>query len=366
LTGLLVRLGQHHPIALDVDISCARGELIALVGPSGSGKSTILRAIAGIFNPAYAYIKIEDQIWSSTEQRITVAPHRRAVGMVFQHYALFPHMNVLQNITCSMSTGTSGEQRSAAMDLLEKINLTEFKDRFPHQLSGGQQQRVAVARALARDPQVLLLDEPFAAVDRITRRRLYREIIRLRRDLEIPVILVTHDLDEAATLADRMYVLHQGKTLQSGTPHEVTSKPTNALVAGLVDLRNLFDAIVTDQNLETGNTTLQWSGVPITLNHKKKLSMGEQVKWVIPDGSVLVNRIDRNPSRSRPNSIDCLVAEVLFIGQAAQLVLYPSANRQVPLHASLPARVIHNNKVKVGSNIDVSLDPDRIHILNAD
>ena len=124
------------------------------------------------------------------------------------------------------------------------MHLTGLEGRKPHALSGGQQQRVAVARALARDPQVLLLDEPFSAVDRVTRQKLYRELAELRRSLALPIVLVTHDLDEAAMLADRMCMLHRGRTLQTGTPFEVMTRPADALVARLVDLRNVFEARV--------------------------------------------------------------------------------------------------------------------------
>lgn len=364
MTGLAVKLTQQRPIPLDVDLRCAADELIALVGPSGSGKSTVLRTIAGIFKPEESTVTINNQIWCSTSENIHVKAHNRAAGMVFQQYALFPHMTVAQNITSSIPSSNHIDISARVTDLLEKVNLSGLQDRYPNQLSGGQQQRVAVARALARDPEVLLLDEPFSSVDRLTRRRLYREIVRLRKELSIPVVLVTHDLDEAATLADRMYVLHHGKTLQSGTPDEVVSKPVSAEVARLVDLRNLFTATVTHHDARKSTLTLLWSGVKLTACSATEFSVGKEVQWVIPDGSVMINRTDRQSVGDRPNKIDCQVDDILFSGQLAQLTLVPTHRVDHPLHASLPARVIRNNAIHAGMQITVSLDPQSIHVMS--
>jgi molybdate transport system ATP-binding protein len=163
--------------------------------------------------------------------------------MVFQSYGLFPHMTALGNVTAAMGHVEAGRREARGRELLDLVNLGGLEARRPAELSGGQQQRVAVARALAREPKVLLLDEPFSAVDKATRQRLYREIAELRRTLDMPVVLVTHDLDEAIMLADRMAVLHRGRTLQTGTADEVTMRPVSPEVARLVDLRNLFEGI---------------------------------------------------------------------------------------------------------------------------
>jgi molybdate transport system ATP-binding protein len=208
--------------------------------------------------------------------------------MVFQSYALFPHMTALGNLAAAMNHLAPADRAPRARDLLALVHLAGLEDRRPAELSGGQQQRVAVARALAREPRVLLLDEPFSAVDRSTRQRLYREITELRRVLNMPVVLVTHDLDEAAMLADRMAVLHRGRTLQTGTPVEVTTRPVSAEVARLVDLRNVFEATA----LDGAPLRLDWSGLALDTAAPARPA-GTRVTWAIPDGY-------RRPAPPRP------------------------------------------------------------------
>ena len=204
---LAVRVVENVPIPLDASFACESGELLALTGPSGSGKSTLLRCIAGLERGARGRIACGDAVWLDSERGLNLVPQQRSVGIVFQQYALFPHLTALRNVEAALGHRPRATRASRARELLASVHLSGLEDRRPSQLSGGQQQRVAMARALARDPQVLLLDEPFAAVDRVTRQKLYRELAELRRTLAMPIVLVTHDLDEAAMLADRIGVM---------------------------------------------------------------------------------------------------------------------------------------------------------------
>jgi len=234
--GLTVKFKQNAPIALDIEFGVAPGEIVALVGPSGSGKSTTLRAIAGLYAPSGGRVACNRLVWLDCDAGISMPPRGRRAGMVFQSYALFPHLTAVENVVEALGDVRPGERQAHARALLGRMHLDGLEDRRPAQLSGGQQQRVAVARALARRPDVLLLDEPFSAVDRVTRRRLRRELIELRRELSMPVILVTHDLDDVVRLADRMCVLNGGKILQTGTVEEVMARPASPLIAELLDL----------------------------------------------------------------------------------------------------------------------------------
>lgn len=223
--ALDVMVRADAPIPLDVAFRVEPGELLALVGHSGSGKSTILRTIAGLWRPTEARVTVGDTTWLDTAHGVALPPHRRRVGIVFQSYALFPHMTAAANVMVALEHLPRSERRAEAERLLALVNLTGLSGRRPAELSGGQQQRVAVARALARNPDVLLLDEPFSAVDRATRETLYREILGLRRLLKMPVVLVTHDMDEAKLLADRMVVIETGRVLKAGTTGEVMFDP---------------------------------------------------------------------------------------------------------------------------------------------
>ncbi|ABS62458.1 ABC transporter related [Parvibaculum lavamentivorans DS-1] len=234
--GLRVSLRQETPFPLDVSFDVAPGEAMALVGPSGSGKTTTLRAIAGFHTGATGNIACNGATWLDSEEKINMRPRERRAGLVFQSYALFPHLTARQNVMEALGDLPKEARHEAAAGYLARVHLDTHADRRPAELSGGEQQRVAVARALARRPDVLLLDEPFSAVDRVTRRSLRRELAELRRDLPMPVVLVTHDLDDVRRLAERICVMHRGKILQAGSVKEVMAHPASEAVAELLDL----------------------------------------------------------------------------------------------------------------------------------
>lgn len=221
--GLSVDIGQSRPFPLQARFAVAPGEVMAVVGPSGGGKSTLLRCIAGLHQPATGRITCGDAVWFDAAAGVRRPPQARSVGLVFQAYALFPHMTALQNVAAALGHLPAGARKARAQALLAQVHLHGLEARKPAALSGGQQQRVALARALAREPQVLLLDEPFSAVDRRTRRDLQAELRALRGRLAAATLLVTHDLDEAMGLADRVLVLDEGRVLMIGTPAEIAA-----------------------------------------------------------------------------------------------------------------------------------------------
>ncbi|HET7135511.1 MAG TPA: ATP-binding cassette domain-containing protein, partial [Casimicrobiaceae bacterium] len=189
---LAVAVSQQSPIPLEASFDCGPGELLALTGPSGSGKSTLLRCIAGIDRSAHGTIACAGRVWLDSVRGVNLSPQARNVGIVFQHYALFPHLTALGNVIAALGHRPRAARAGRARELLASVHLAGLEHRRPAELSGGQQQRVAMARALARDPLALLLDEPFAAVDRVTRQKLYRELAQLRSTLRMPIVLVTH------------------------------------------------------------------------------------------------------------------------------------------------------------------------------
>ena len=216
-----------HPLrAFGLDLSLDVGaETLALVGPSGAGKSSVLRAIAGLLRPARGRIVLDGETWLDTARRLDLPPERRSVGLVFQDYALFPHLSVRRNVAFG------APDRNAVGALLERFRIDGLADARPTDLSGGERQRVALARALARKPRALLLDEPLSALDSHTRATVRGELHDLLASLGLPVILVTHDFEDAATLADRVGVLVDGRLRQVGTPAELGAAPVDPFVA---------------------------------------------------------------------------------------------------------------------------------------
>ena len=290
--GLGVRLAQTAPIPLDVELSLGMGELHALVGPSGSGKTTVLRSIMGLYRPASGVVRVGDEVWLDTSRGVSTPTRERRAGMVFQSFALFPHMTALENVEASLGHLRKGERSRRAREALKRVHLAGLEARRPGELSGGQQQRVAVARAIARDPRLLLLDEPFSAVDQVTRRRLYRELVELRAELAMPILLVTHDLEEAMMLADRMTVLHHGRSLQCGTPNEVSRQPRSVTVARLMGHRNLFEGRLSCADGETGGK-IEWVGGTLETTTAPKSLDGGPVVWLVPKSGVILHRVDR-------------------------------------------------------------------------
>ena len=361
--GLYVHLRQASPIPLAASFTCAPGEVLVLVGPSGSGKSTILRSIAGTYRPNDGTVRVNGEAWFSGREGLHVPPHARAVGMVFQSYALFPHMTALGNVMAAMGHVPPADRDGRARILLDLVHLAGLEMRRPAELSGGQQQRVAVARALARQPKVLLLDEPFSAVDKATRQRLYREIAELRRVFNMPVVLVTHDLDEAIMLADRMVVLHHGRTLQAGTPEDVTTRPASVEVARLVDVRNVFEGSVVARDAANGRAILDWGGVRIEASSGAKARAGQPISWIIPDGFVLLHRRDRPSRGEHENPVAGTIETMLVIGQTADLTLRPRHAPDLPIHFSLPLHVARRNAITEGADATVSLLADGIHLI---
>lgn len=262
--ALHVDITASAPIPLRVRFRVEPGEMLALVGPSGAGKSTVLRTIAGLWQPERARVSAGGETWLDTEQGIALPAHRRRVGMVFQSYALFPHMSALDNVKTSLHDRPAAERDTEARRLLELVHLDGQATRRPAELSGGQQQRVAVARALARRPRVLLLDEPFSAVDRRTRETLYREVRELRDRLDMPVVLVTHDIGEAELLADRMAVVNEGVLEHEGTVGEILCDPAALRHLGLRDMGASLSARIVEQE-DDGLTRLECAAGPLWL-----------------------------------------------------------------------------------------------------
>jgi putative spermidine/putrescine transport system ATP-binding protein len=289
--NLWKRFGDFEAVK-DVNFTVEAGSITALLGPSGSGKSTVLRMIAGLEEPSAG------RIWMEGEEHTFKTVQERRVGFVFQHYALFRHMNVAQNVAFGLSVRKlpRAEQRSRVQELLELVQLTGFRDRYPDQLSGGQRQRVALARALAPRPKVLLLDEPFGALDARVRQELRRWLDDLHRELGVTSLLVTHDQDEALELANQVVVMHEGRVEQAGPPDEIYNAPATPFVAGFVGTTNLVE----------GAAATRLFGAPGT--------------WSIRPERVHVAAADQALAADQ-RSAEGVVQEVIYLGSALRLIV---------------------------------------------
>ena len=363
--GIEVAIRLDDPVSLEVEFKVSDKELVALVGPSGGGKSTILRIIAGFEKPTAGRISVGAQQWYDSQQKLFVQPRHRRVGMVFQSYALFPHLSALENVLEAISERPKVDRVELANGYLERVNLKGLGKRRPDQMSGGQRQRVAVARALAREPDVLLLDEPFSAVDKVTRIRLQRELVDLRSDLSIPIILVTHDIEEAARLADRIAVLHEGRILQMATHDKLSKSPVNTDVARLVGIRNIFSSRVAGIDNEQRSLELQWGKSLLEMPYRNGFAIGQTVTWCIPSDGIVVHRRNRPSRGEHENPVFGIVNEIFQFGQTTELTIEVDDPDAHPLHCSVPTHVAERNEISVGADIGLSLKADMIHIMGS-
>ncbi|MEQ1534808.1 MAG: ABC transporter ATP-binding protein [Burkholderiaceae bacterium] len=396
MTGKLsVQLSNAAPMPLNVQFDCAPGELIALVGPSGSGKTSVLRAIAGLLKTPSLQGRItvantvgsteSETVWFDksvgSKQHTNLSPQDRRVGLVFQNYALFPHLSAIENIALSITSTPASDTNNLPKKLIQRLGLEGLEYRLPSELSGGQQQRVALARALARNPAVLLLDEPFSAVDAPSRTSLYRELANLRNSVSTPMVLVTHDLHEARRLADRVVILDGGKTLQSGTPEQVFSRPRNARVAELVGIQNHFKgrfykAKDTEQSVWG---QLDWQGCMLTVPDKNKLDDGAHVTWVLAAEHLDISPADTTTAceQSLPaNTLCCKFLEVLSLGETSICTLAPLGCpdlADVRLTLTLSSAHVRNLGISaengkstaknVSRTVNVHIPPQSVHIM---
>lgn len=388
MSGLQVQLRSASPIRLAAEFDCGAGELVALVGPSGSGKTSMLRAVAGLWTPAdlQGRIEVAGQIWLNTVAGVQLSPQERRAGLVFQHYTLFPHMTAQANVALA-----AGPAWSAAdvQNLLTRLGLVSLSQRRPAQLSGGQQQRVALARALVRVmpepslagltgnstapkplPGVLLLDEPFSAVDAPTRQTLYRELAALRQRVSVPMVLVTHDLAEARRLADRVVIVDAGQTLQTGAPARVFASPRNARVAELVGIQNHFTGQFFKDRPGWGR--LRWTdtrhaqaGLDLAVVDKNKIDDGTPVTWVLSGEQVDVLQDGQalgvlEPGQTR---LRCQLMEVLSLGEVSLCTFRPEDMPAQTLTLNLSTRLMARLQAVSGAWLELLIAPGALHIM---
>jgi len=342
----------------DVSLDIQSGELIALLGPSGCGKTTLLRIIAGLETPDVGSIHF------SGEDTTDVHVRERGVGFVFQHYALFRHMTVFDNVAFGLRMKPRKERPSEAqikekvMSLLKLVQLDWIADRYPSQLSGGQRQRIALARALAVEPKVLLLDEPFGALDAKVRKELRRWLRRLHDELHVTSIFVTHDQEEALEVADRVVVINQGRIEQQGTPQQVWDNPASPFVYGFLGDVNLFKGRAND-----GRVYLD-DGMQLESPEAQHADDARAFAYVRPH-DLDVERYSPGQAldaHGRPRGIVVQLARAIVVGPIARLELIPEGDTQSAdnapsdalIEAQIPAQQFHEMGLREGETLVVT------------
>jgi len=345
---------RHEGPALRFVAEVPAGTITALVGPSGSGKTSILRAIAGLLRLRHERVNFAGEDWSDSERGLHLPTRLRPIGLVSQHYALFPHLSAQGNVETALTHLSRRERALQAQRCLELAHVAGLESRYPHELSGGQKQRVALARAIARQPKVLLLDEPFSAVDRSTRKRLYVELRRLHGQLGATVVLVTHDLDEAAQLASHLILLRHGRRLQAGATAHVLTHPCCEEAARLLDIPNVFDAQV---KLASSGRTLLLRWGPHTLRAAGTLPPGidRSLKFaVLPQNLVLIPA-DKPWGGHLENPVQAVVEEVITLGGETIVWLRPEGLPATRLQMRLPERAVRRHAVTSGKAVTICL-----------
>ncbi|MGE0666638.1 MAG: ABC transporter ATP-binding protein [Sphingomonadales bacterium] len=295
----------------NVDLEIYRGEFFALLGASGCGKTTLLRMLAGFETPTAG------KIWIDGVDMADIPPYRRPVNMMFQSYALFPHMTVGQNVAFGLQQDGVGRKEIADRvgEMLDLVQIGPLARRKPHQLSGGQRQRVALARALVKRPKLVLLDEPLGALDRKLREHTQFELVNIQEKLGMTFVIVTHDQEEAMTMASRICVMNAGMIEQVGTPAEVYEYPNSTFVADFIGTANLFDGIVTEVSADRTRIASPDLGGDILVGASGAVAKGASVSvmvrpekiQVMPDGSA-------DPGS---NSAEGIVREIAYLGDVS-------------------------------------------------
>jgi putrescine transport system ATP-binding protein len=337
----------------EVSLSIARGEIFALLGSSGSGKSTLLRMLAGFETPTAGSIFLSGTDISG------LRPYDRPINMMFQSYALFPHLSVTENIAFGLKR--HGWPRARIVEQVDKmlalVQLKPYARRRPHQLSGGQQQRVALARSLALEPKLLLLDEPLAALDRKLREQTQFELSNIIKKVGVTCIIVTHDQEEAMTMADRMAVMDTGQLLQIGRPNEIYETPSCRFVADFIGNVNLFDGTLEED--ETDHCIIGTPHGRFYIGHGITGVVGQAVTVALRPEKIELQQ--QAPSDTRTNCLRGRITERAYFG--ASSLYRVQLDTAMRLQVSIPNTERHTSLLAVGSEVYATCAPDSMVVL---
>ena len=342
LPALEYRTVSHRygetPAIKEINISLAEGEVVCLLGPSGCGKTTALRLAAGLEAPE------KGSIWLHGEkvagEGVMTAPEARNIGLVFQDYALFPHLTIADNVAFGIKDLTNGDRKDRIHEVLKQVGMDQYEESYPHMLSGGQQQRVALARALARNPNLILMDEPFSGLDARLRDEVRDRTLHILKKAGSAVLMVTHDAEEAMYMADRIVVMRDGLVIQSGTPEELYTQPTNAFVAEFFGEVNRISHKVTNGSIVTPVGTFSANG-----HHD-----GDEVEIIIrPEAFSLQPAPEKTIG---PGHAKVLASKLLGRSSLIHMCTCETTGEELHLHARIAGRFLPEE----GSIMSLELD----------
>jgi len=347
---------SRHAFVVDVDFAAVDGVTV-LFGPSGAGKTTILRSIAGIVVPDEGRIKLDETVYFDSAAGISLPIQHRRVGYVFQNHALFPHMTAEQNVLYCARADSQSSNRERVRELFSLFAVQKTAARFPHELSGGEQQRIALARALASEPLIMLLDEPLSAVDTATRSRLLEEIIAAQRRSRIPFLYVTHNHSEAVRVGDNMLIVDQGKIVQEGAPLEVLNAPRTAPVARAVGTENVFVGEILGHKPEDGTTAISVGSCLVEVPYNG-LSVGSQITIGIISEDIIVSR-ERLTQTSARNVLEGVIDHIINSVNRSELVVSCGINFKV----SITPAAVRLLDLRTGTRVYLLVKARAIHLL---
>jgi molybdate transport system ATP-binding protein len=341
--------------SLNLSLTLDKG-MTVLFGPSGSGKSLTLQTIAGWVVPEEGFVQVNGSTYFDKKKKINVPIHERRIGYVFQEPSLFPHMTVWENIAFGISRLSSREKENKVRPMMERMRLEGLEKHYPHQLSGGQKQRVAVARSLVTSPLVLLLDEPFASLDQPVRTKIRLDLIRIQKEDKVPILFVTHDVEEAFILADEIVVINDGRAEQVGSKEEVFYRPKTHKVAKYFGAKNIFQGKVIEVFKHEGRMKVEVAqkGFQAVVPFREGTRTGDRVQFCIRPEEIMILKGDRSIKDSlKDNIFSGVIVDIVERGSDHTLFLKQSQDNY-DLEISIPNPVYRNFSLSEGKRVNVA------------
>jgi molybdate transport system ATP-binding protein len=350
--------------SLNLSLSLQKG-LTVLFGPSGSGKTLTLHTIAGLVEPDSGIIRLNGVVYFDKREGVNLPIHHRRVGYVFQEPSLFPHMTVFENIAYGVSGLSFDERKQRVRHMVHKMGLNGLEKNFPHQISGGQKQRVALARAVATSPMLLLLDEPFASLDNPVREELRLDLLRIKKEDRVPIVFVTHDVEEAFILADEIVVLNHGRVEQAGSKEDIFYRPQTRKVAEFFGVKNIFRGKVTEVRAGEREMTVwvEEKGFQATLPYREGAAVGKWVRFCIRPEEIMVLKEDRPIKKNlKANVFSGQIVRVVEKG-AEHTLLFKQSRNEYDFEIFMPNLAYRSHCIKEGQFVKVAFKWESIWLI---